>query len=88
MTSDGIDFAGHVLQIGKQLSATTFNEDNYQFNNDTGDVFYSVIVKTASCSLLYRILFHITIHQISAYKNKGLFLPKQGGPTKNKINIH
>lgn len=45
MTSDGIDFAGHVLQIGKQLSATTFNEDHYQFNNDTGDVFYSVICK-------------------------------------------
>lgn len=45
MTNVSIDFAGHFLQIGKQLSATKFNEDNDPFNNDTADIFYSVICK-------------------------------------------
>lgn len=41
------DFTGHFLQIGKQLSTTTFREDNDPFNDDTGDRFYSVICKNS-----------------------------------------
>lgn len=45
MANVSIDFAGQFLQIGKQLSATRFNEDKNSFNNDTEDIFYSVILK-------------------------------------------
>jgi len=33
----------HFLQTGKQVSPTMYNEDNNPFNDDTGDIFYSVI---------------------------------------------